>query len=884
MPASAGWSRIAALHKSDPQKLTAAAGPTTAAVELAALHLQDAIEGRLAHGHVYIRSASLRAQRAFKVHISSAFSYTCNSVIAAHLLLSTLRPPEPHWAWLLLEALFVAVYSFDVVLKAAYMGWPAYLKKGWHRALVALVCLFAAELAERGARRALGIPGGLLAHLARPLRPAVFCVRSRLVRRLAVDCLACLRTLGRLGALLLPLLLFFATLAVRLFRGSAAHAQLGSLAAALRSLSILLTTTNLPEISDAVLGVSRAHGAFVVAFVVSGSFLLMNLALPLIYQSYCASHLKQDEKERRKAREGLGKAFSALLLPDHTALPVATVVRLLRRLDPGITRLRVAAIVQTLSPQQQPGGGTSPPQPRAASPYRRPLADPPPPAPGELVPADGVSAAAFLQLPELLTVHLRLRPFRAPSARRLALASRCAEWHLRLHLPRALRALAVAALLAVLADVDGAPLLAPIIGGGGLGLPSVDALLAAGTALEVRCSAGCCAAPRRAARPPQSRRPTLGPRSPWSGSRSWGALFPRRRRRSRGCSARCARARCARNRGGGWRARRGSSSPPSPSCSASKSLCSTRTQRSASRSTPPRRRADAVVPGKKGFGGGGEPELELNAAFSSVPIALWTCFHMLAGSKWDELIKEAANAGGSHSAGALPPRLRDAVASAYFFSFQFVAVLLVLNIICSVVAELTDHLADDDDPYAAAASEVALFDEAGVQQHIVQLWKDASSSRWRRIIAKHESVQSVASLSDAGRQGSGSQSGRASSGGSPSQPQRRSSGERSGGAAAAPPRLAGNSPQGFRSGAVAGLMLHLQRSSSQIIEAAASDVGTPRSPLSPLATTAIDEDSGSTRSPRPRTRAAAARSPRPARSPSPAAGARLRSQRPPFSP
>ena len=46
----------------------------------------------------------------------------------------------------------------------------------------------------------------------------------------------------------------------------------------------------------------------VVAFVVSGSFLLMNLALPLIYQSYCASHLKQDEKERRSARgprEGL---------------------------------------------------------------------------------------------------------------------------------------------------------------------------------------------------------------------------------------------------------------------------------------------------------------------------------------------------------------------------------------------------------------------------------------------------------------------------------------------------------------------------------------------------------------------------------------------------
>ena len=41
------------------------------------------------------------------------------AVLSNGFVLSTLRPPEPHWAWLLLEALFVAVYSFDVVLKAA---------------------------------------------------------------------------------------------------------------------------------------------------------------------------------------------------------------------------------------------------------------------------------------------------------------------------------------------------------------------------------------------------------------------------------------------------------------------------------------------------------------------------------------------------------------------------------------------------------------------------------------------------------------------------------------------------------------------------------------------------------------------------------------------
>ena len=139
------------------------------------------------------------------------------------------------------------------------MGWPAYLALGG-TARSSRSCASSPPSSPSAARAARwGSPAASSPYLARRARPAVFCVRSRLVRRLAVDCLACLRTLGRLGALLLPLLLFFATLAVRLFRGSAAHAQLGSLAAALRSLSILLTTTNLPEISDAVLGGSRAR-------------------------------------------------------------------------------------------------------------------------------------------------------------------------------------------------------------------------------------------------------------------------------------------------------------------------------------------------------------------------------------------------------------------------------------------------------------------------------------------------------------------------------------------------------------------------------------------------------------------------------------------------
>ena len=558
MPASASWSRIAALHK--PTRRSSPPPPAGDRGGRGATPPPGRNRGSLAHGRLHplgVVASAARLQGASRAPSRTPAMRDRRAPAALDAAAA-----EPHWAWLL-EALFVAVYSFDVVLKAAYMGWPAYLKKGWHRALVALVCLFAAELAERGARRALGIPGGLLAHLARPLRPAVFCVRSRLVRRLAVDCLACLRTLGRLGALL-PLLLFFATLAVRLFR---ARRRTHSSARRRRAALSLHPAHDDQPARD----LRRRPRRLARTRRLRRRLRRERLVPPdepgaaLIYQSYCASHLKQDEGAAEGAR-GLGRP-SPLLLPTTPRSPWRPSSACSAGSTQGSARLRVAAIVQTLTAaaarrRHLTAAAT------AASPYRRPLADPPPPAPGGLVPADGVSAAAFL-LPRAAD-----GPPAAPALPRAVGAA-----------PRAREP------LCGMAPAAPSPPRPPRPRGGGAPRGARRCRRHAAARAHhrrrraahrrwthcwrrgrrwLRCSAGCCG--HRVGRLDHHK----------AAGRHWGQgalvglaivgrFVPSTAAALAGCSARCARARCARNRGGGWRARL-AASPRRLSYSASKSL------------------------------------------------------------------------------------------------------------------------------------------------------------------------------------------------------------------------------------------------------------------------------------------------------------------------
>ena len=213
--------------------------PSPEAVTLAALRVQDAVEGRLEHGHTALHYATARQRRMFVMHSSSAFSWSVNLTNAAHLSFTWLEETATHPALLLVaEVGCICVYLVDVSLKAGYMG-RDYLGKRWHSAYLLVVALFAADVCERAARLALDTASsGYLAVASRPLRPAVFLMRTRLARRLMLDVLACLPTIGDIAKLAGPLLLLFAALATRLFRDTVAHDSLGDLAPALHSLTV----------------------------------------------------------------------------------------------------------------------------------------------------------------------------------------------------------------------------------------------------------------------------------------------------------------------------------------------------------------------------------------------------------------------------------------------------------------------------------------------------------------------------------------------------------------------------------------------------------------------------------------------------------------------
>ena len=307
--------------------------PADAAVAMARLHLLDALEGRLENGRATMKHKPLHERLCFALHSSPAFSLAVNAACLGHVVLTWL---EQDAAWrgsrrlCALEGACIATYLADVGLKWMYMGSgkKGYLSKSHQRHLVALVALLCASWAEGCVSAA-----PLVRHAATPLRPAVLLLRSRQVRRLFGGALACLGTLARLARIVGPLLLFFGALAVALFAGTSAHGLLGSPGGALRSLAVLLTTDNLEEVSGAARAVSpvraersstcmagssrstapgrpgaapprQVHSCFVVAFVVLGSFVLMNILPALVFAAYCEHHARVQAKEEAKQIKG----------------------------------------------------------------------------------------------------------------------------------------------------------------------------------------------------------------------------------------------------------------------------------------------------------------------------------------------------------------------------------------------------------------------------------------------------------------------------------------------------------------------------------------------------------------------------------------------------
>ena len=70
--------------------------PSPDAITLAALRVQDAVEGRLHHGHTSMHGATQRQRRMFMVHNSAAFSWSVSMTNVVHVSFTWLEEATAH--------------------------------------------------------------------------------------------------------------------------------------------------------------------------------------------------------------------------------------------------------------------------------------------------------------------------------------------------------------------------------------------------------------------------------------------------------------------------------------------------------------------------------------------------------------------------------------------------------------------------------------------------------------------------------------------------------------------------------------------------------------------------------------------------------------------
>ncbi|CAM9603440.1 unnamed protein product, partial [Phaeothamnion confervicola] len=152
---------------------------------LGAYYVSDAFAGRLEHGMAKMSLQPEPIFLAFRLQTSDAWLrvLVCCNLIHALLVFAEepnacalardggWRPRRPDAARLL-ELGLIFVYATDVTLKAAYMGWAEYMSKPWQKLFAVVVGVLLLDAITLSPVR-----------LARPLRPAVLCLRARSVRR-----------------------------------------------------------------------------------------------------------------------------------------------------------------------------------------------------------------------------------------------------------------------------------------------------------------------------------------------------------------------------------------------------------------------------------------------------------------------------------------------------------------------------------------------------------------------------------------------------------------------------------------------------------------------------------------------------------------------------
>ncbi|KAG6622765.1 two pore calcium channel protein 1-like [Phytophthora cinnamomi] len=316
-------------------------------VELAALYVRDAIQGRflgeeylvdglnrmhykqLFHGLWYIRTANMCVLMSLAFFETPSWCFFLSSCGDRSEVLTWDLPVLPQNISITIELVCLTFLALELSMKYKYMGSRVYFVDKWHILQIVFVLAdFVAVLTvlivpedprlefshtDKGGTSGPSTNAPKPIVLAPLIRPIIMITMSH---RLRAGFSSLLRALPRFADGLITLvflIILYAVLGMVLFVGSAeAGSYFKSFEDACMSLIILLTTANFPDVMMPIYSQARVYSLFFISFLMIGQLLVMNLVFASIYQHYRQEIAERAVDYSTKRKLALQAAFHLL--------------------------------------------------------------------------------------------------------------------------------------------------------------------------------------------------------------------------------------------------------------------------------------------------------------------------------------------------------------------------------------------------------------------------------------------------------------------------------------------------------------------------------------------------------------------------------------------
>ena len=350
-------------------------------LRLAVEYVRDALDGST---HLTFRRESKFARNIAWVQRSFFYNFTVRVLLLAHMSLVFVEPKtrmdlvenfSKHKLRVLLVTELCIAWSFLSVvgLDLHRLGFERWQTKHWRFVFLGsalfiftdvLTALITASIKDQvnGGYKSSSI--WLYSRPSRCLRPLLLIAHHRSLRQLVSSALKTLLKLKSTVKLLTVLVIAYSTLGVQMYQGAYDVADVDdrgnfdNVFDASIAMTVLLTTENFPDVMRPSLGAYAVEvnkipkfisAFFFVSFIITGVWLGMSLWTSVIFENYKAQHRCKIENSKTHEQKALITAYSVLQdSPVDEPLPMATWIQLAKAARPNLSENHARALFATL--------------------------------------------------------------------------------------------------------------------------------------------------------------------------------------------------------------------------------------------------------------------------------------------------------------------------------------------------------------------------------------------------------------------------------------------------------------------------------------------------------------------------------------------------------